>query len=70
MDILPEVQRLLEIPQYPQRSDEWYQQRNNAITASDIPTVLGENNYKTPWSLLLDKCNANPKPFVGNEATR
>jgi putative phage-type endonuclease len=66
----PQVEHLLTIPQYPQRSTEWYQQRNNAITASDIPTVLGENKYKTPWSLLVDKCGANPKPFVGNDATR
>ena len=64
------VQELLKIPQYAQRSPEWYAQRNNAITASDIPTVLGENAYKTPWALLVDKCDANPKPFMGNEATR
>jgi putative phage-type endonuclease len=64
------VEKLLKIPQYPQRSPEWFEQRNNAITASDIPTVLGENKYKSSWSLLMDKCNANPKPFVGNEATR
>ena len=66
----PQVKKLLELPQYQQRSPEWFQQRNNAITASDIPTVLGDNEYKTPWALLLDKCNANPKPFVGNDATR
>ena len=66
----PRVEKLLKLPQYIQRSPEWFQQRENAITASDIPTVLGENNYKTPWNLLIDKCNANPKPFVGNEATR
>jgi len=65
-----QVQKLLQLPQYEQRSPEWFAQRNNAITASDIPTVLGENEYKTPWALLLDKCNSNPKPFVGNEATR
>jgi len=65
-----QVKKLLEIPQFEQRSPEWFQQRNNAITASDIPTVLGENSYKTPWSLLLDKCAANPKPFVGNAATK
>ncbi len=64
------VQKLLEIPQFVQRSPEWFEQRNNAITASDIPTVLGENKYKSAWSLLMDKCNANPKPFTGNEATR
>ena len=64
------VTNLLKLPQYTQRTSEWYTQRENAITASDIPTVLGENHYKTPWALLLDKCNANPKPFIGNEATR
>jgi putative phage-type endonuclease len=66
----PQVQLLLEIPQTVQRSPEWFEQRNNAITASDLPTVLGENKYKTPWSLLLDKCSVNPKPFVGNQATQ
>jgi len=65
-----QVIKLLSIPQYKQRSPEWYTQRENAITASDIPTVLGENHYKSPYSLLVDKCNANPKPFIGNEATR
>jgi len=64
------VEELLKIPQFEQRSPEWFNQRNNAITASDMPTVLGENSYKTPWSLLMDKCNANPKPFVGNSATK
>lgn len=66
----PQVEKLLKIPQYEQRSPEWFQQRNNAITASDIPTVLGENSYKTSLSLLIDKCAANPKPFVGNSATK
>lgn len=66
----PKVERLLKIPQYEQRSPEWFQQRNNAITASDIPTVLGENSYKTSLSLLIDKCDANPRPFVGNAATK
>jgi putative phage-type endonuclease len=66
----PKVENLLKIPQYEQRSPEWFQQRNNAITASDIPTVLGENSYKTPLSLLIDKCDANPRPFIGNAATK
>jgi len=66
----PRVEKLRLIPQFEQRSPEWYKQREGAITASDLPTVLGENSYKTPWSLLVDKCDGNPKPFVGNEATR
>jgi putative phage-type endonuclease len=69
-DLHEKVKDLLKIPQFEQRTPEWFEQRNNAITASDIPTVLGENSYKKPWNLLLDKCNKNPKPFVGNEATR
>ena len=64
-----QVQKLLSIPQYEQRTQEWFAQRENAITASDIPTGLGNNKYKTPWSLLQEKCGKS-KPFVGNEATR
>jgi len=69
-EIVDQVKELLKIPQFEQRSEEWFKQRENAITASDIPTVLGENSYKRPWNLLVDKCNANPKPFVGNDHTR
>ena len=68
-DPIEQVQKLLKIPQTIQRSPEWFEQRNNAITASDIPTVLNENSYKTPWALLVDKCGGG-KPFIGNEATR
>jgi putative phage-type endonuclease len=72
-DLFPvndKVQALLAIPQFEQRTPEWFAQRQGAVTASDMATVLQENKYKTPWSLLLDKCDANPKPFIGNEATR
>jgi len=65
-----QVEKLLQLPQFEQRSPEWFEQRNNAITASDMPTVLGENSYKTPWTLLQDKCAVNPKPFIGNAATK
>jgi putative phage-type endonuclease len=64
-----QVQALLQIPQFEQRSPEWFEQRNNAITASDMPTVLNENPYKKPLALLVDKCNVG-KPFLGNDATR
>ena len=70
MEICTQVTELLKLPQYEQRTKEWYEQRNNAITASDIPTVLGENAYKSQWTLFLDKCGGNDKPFVGNDATR
>ena len=64
------VEELLKIPQFEQRTPQWFEQRENAITASDIPTVLGENEYKSCFNLLIDKCNGNPKPFVGNAATQ
>jgi putative phage-type endonuclease len=59
------VRLLTLIPQFEQRTPEWYAQRKGAI-----PTVLGENSYKSAWSLLVDKCDGNPKPFLGNDATR
>jgi len=62
------VEELLKIPQYEQRSKEWFDQRREALTASDVPTVLGDNKYKSEWQLLLDKCGQG-KPFTGNEAT-
>jgi len=65
----PRVQKLLDLPQYEQRTPEWFNQRRNALTASDAPTALGENKYKSQWQLLLDKCGEG-KPFTGNEATR
>jgi putative phage-type endonuclease len=65
----PRVQKLLDLPQYEQRTPEWFSQRRNALTASDAPTALGENKYKSQWQLLLDKCGEG-KPFTGNEATR
>ena len=65
----PRVELLLKIPQYEQRTPEWYKQRLSALTASDVPTVLGDNKYKSEWQLLLDKCG-HGKPFTGNNATR
>jgi len=62
------VSKLLKLPQYEQRTPEWYAQRLGALTASDVPTALGDNKYKSQWQLLLDKCGAG-KPFTGNAAT-
>tara|TARA_B100000927_G_C16422240_1_gene451862 strand:- start:255 stop:1040 length:786 start_codon:yes stop_codon:yes gene_type:complete len=65
----PQVEKLLKLPQYEQRSPEWYAARKGKLTASDVPTVLGENHYKSPFQLHLDKLGMG-KPFTGNEATR
>ena len=64
------IDKLLEIPQYEQRSDAWFKQRENKLTSSDAGTVLGLNPYQKPHEVLFKKCGFDPKPFVGNIATR
>jgi len=67
-EIHPQVQYLLQLPQHPQRSKEWFAQRKDRLTASDIDTILGRNPYAKPNEVLFKKCNL-PKPFIGNQAT-
>lgn len=62
------LRELKSIPQYPQRSQEWFNQRRNKLTSSDAGTALGLNPYQKPVELLFKKCGAG-KPFTGNEAT-
>jgi putative phage-type endonuclease len=64
------IDTLLKIPQYEQRSLEWFAQREDKLTASDAATALGINPYQKPHELLFKKCGFDPKPFVGNIATR
>jgi putative phage-type endonuclease len=67
---MDKINKLLEIPQYEQRSDMWFKQRENKLTSSDAGTVLGINPYQKPHEVLFKKCGHDPKPFVGNIATR
>ena len=57
---------LKSIPQYEQRSEEWFAQREGMITASDGATALGESKYEKPDSLLLKKCGEGA-PFFDNK---
>lgn len=66
---MDKINKLLEIPQYEQRSDMWFKQRENKLTSSDAGTVLGLNPYSKPHEVLFKKCGHDPKPFVGNVAT-
>lgn len=68
-DVCLQVVKLLSIPQYEQRSDEWFKQRENKLTSSDVDSVLGNNKYSSYDEVLFKKCGIR-KPFVGNEATR
>ena len=50
------IQKLLKIPQFEQRSPEWFAQRENKLTSSDAANVLGTNPYSTYNELLFKKC--------------
>jgi putative phage-type endonuclease len=67
---MDKINELLKIPQYEQRSDMWFKQREDKLTSSDAATVLGINPYQKPHEVLFKKCGHDPKPFVGNIATR
>jgi len=56
------------IPQYPQKSAEWFQQRSGKLTSSDAGTVLGLNPYGYPAEVFFKKCGY-PTEFTGNVAT-
>jgi putative phage-type endonuclease len=55
------------IPLPKQRSKEWYEFRNNRLTASDLGTVIGNNPYSSYKDLLLKKCG-HEKPFISGPA--
>lgn len=67
--IHPQVKKLMLLPQYEQRSKEWFEQRRNKLTSSDIDSVLGTNKYSSYDEVLFKKCGIS-KPFTGNNATR
>lgn len=50
------VKYLETIPQYEQRSPEWYAARKNSIGASESATIFGLNPYETENKLILKKC--------------
>ena len=62
------IEKLLKIPQFEQRSPEWFAQRKDKLTSSDAATVLGINPYAKEEELLFKKCGIE-KPFIGNVAT-
>jgi putative phage-type endonuclease len=63
------IETLLKIPQYEQRSPEWFKQRENKLTSSDAATALGINPYQKAHEVLFKKCGHELKPFTGNVAT-
>jgi putative phage-type endonuclease len=62
------IEQLSKIPQFEQRSPEWFEQRKDKLTSSDAATVLGTNPYCKEEELLFKKCGIE-KPFTSNIAT-
>jgi putative phage-type endonuclease len=52
-----------------QGTTEWLNWRKGVIGASDAPTIMGENPWRSPSYLLKEKLG-NHKEWGGNEATR
>lgn len=63
----PKVSELLSKKYDDQRSEEWFALRGNLLTASDLAAALGCNFFKSPETLILEKCGY--KKFHGNEHT-
>jgi putative phage-type endonuclease len=59
--------KCFEIVQLPQGSFEWLEWRHKGIGASDAPTIMNENPYKTLQELLEEKCGP-PSDINKNEA--
>ena len=67
-----QVKTLKNIFQPEQKSKEWYEMRNNMLTASDWGTILGENHYSNSNEVLKKKCGddnfiTNPAMQWGNK---
>ena len=62
------VKLLQKIPQFEQRSQEWYDVRKSMVTASDIATVVNDNPYQKSITVLRKKCGLDDK-FTGNKFT-
>lgn len=63
------MERILSLPQIVQRTEEWYERRNNLLTASDVATALGINPYESRNSLMKKK-KEKPSGSGGSIATR
>lgn len=57
--------KLKDLPQPAQRSQEWYDYRFNRITASDMAAAIDLNPYEPIESFILKKCDPN-FPFRDN----
>jgi putative phage-type endonuclease len=64
-----QVQYLQSVPQFEQRTEEWYEARKKLISASSAGMIVGDATKSERLHLLKEKCGAG-KPFLGSRATR
>tara|TARA_B100001758_G_C18375048_1_gene593743 strand:- start:321 stop:1298 length:978 start_codon:yes stop_codon:yes gene_type:complete len=69
IDIHPNVKELFKIPKHEQRSKEWFAERHQRLTASDVATAIGMNPYSSRADLVYKKCGGKDV-FKGNAATK
>lgn len=63
-----QIEVIKNIPQFPQKSKEWLEQRKSMITASNVASVINENPYSSRNDYLKEKAGLK-KSFGGNSAT-
>lgn len=51
--------KLCDIPQYAQRTHEWYEYRKDRITASDTSAAIDLNPYDTIENFIIKKCEGS-----------
>ena len=59
------IDKLKQTPQPAQRTKEWYEYRNQRLTASDLGTALNVNPYCKRKKLVAKKCGYEEKFFAG-----
>ena len=50
------LEHLLSLPKIEQKTEKWYEMRQNMITASDFAQALGEGKFGTQNQLIQKKC--------------
>ena len=66
-NITEKMEKLKNLKLPEQRSKEWYDIRNNLLTASSLADSLGKGHFTTRDNLLIDKTSKEEKPFFTND---